>query len=96
MEEVLGYAILLSPALLLPALLVRRWSLRRTLAYLGLMTGVLTGVYSAIDWGGPGDQRMTQGIVILYGIAVSGAALAIAGLMFIINPPRPVDEADRG
>ena len=96
MEDVLGYAILLSPLLLLAALLLRRWSVRRSFAYLGLLTGALLALYGGIDWGGSPDERMTRGFVLMYGIAIAGASLAIGALMFILNPPRPADEADRG
>lgn len=96
MEEAIGFAILFSPVLLIPALLQRRWSRRRAIACLGLLTGTLTAVYAAIDWGGTVDERITRGVATIYGMAVSGAALAFAGLMFILNPPRPSHEADRG
>ena len=96
MEDVLGYAILLSPVLLVPVLLQRRWSKRRAIAWLGLVSGALTALYAWIDWGGFVDDQITRGVVTMYGMAVSGIALATSGLMFMINPPRPANEADRG
>jgi len=96
MDDVLGYAILLSPVLLLPALFQRRWSRRRAISYLGMLTGALTALYAWIDWGGSADERMTRGFATIYGIAVSAAALAIGALSFMMNPPKPADEADRG
>lgn len=95
-RDALGYAILLSPLLLVVALLLRRWSKRRAFAYLGLLTGALCALYGWIDWGGSPDDRMTQGFVLMYGMAVSGVALAIGALMFMLNPPRPAGEADGG
>ena len=109
MEEALGYAILASPLLLLPGLLQRRWSKRRAIACFGLFAGALTALYASIDWGGSPDERITQGVVTLYGMTVSGVALAAAALMsahavainyaalmFMMNPPKPADDADRG
>jgi hypothetical protein len=59
MENVLRYAILLSPALLVPALLAQRWSLRRTLAYLGLATVLRPGRRAAAA----GDRLRGIGLV---------------------------------
>ena len=95
MEDALAYAILFSPVVLIAALL-RRWSKRRAFALLAVVAGTLTALFNGIDWGGSPEDRMTHGFVVLYGIAVTGMALVTAALMFIMNPPQPADEADRG
>ena len=95
MADVLGYAVLFSPVVLVAALL-RRWGKRRAFALLAVVSGALTALYNGIDLGGSPDDRITQGFVVLYGMAVTGVALATATLMFIMNPPQPSNEADRG
>jgi len=95
MELAFEYAILASTLLLVVAAVQWKWSRRRALALGGLLTGVLTAVYSSIDWGGPGDAAMGRGLLVMYGTAASILALVTAGLMFIFNPPKPADDAER-
>ena len=95
MELAFEYAILASSLLLVAAAVQWKWSRRRALALGGLLTGALTAVYSSIEWGGPGDAKLGQGLLVLYGTAAAALALIASGLMFIFNPPKPADDAER-
>ena len=95
MELAFEYAILASPLLLVAAVVQWKWSRRSALAILGLAIGLLTAVFSSIDWGGPGDASMGRGLLVIYGTIGAGLALIASGLMFILNPPKPADNAER-
>ncbi len=95
MELAFEYAILASTLLLVAAAVQWKWSRRRALALGGLLTGVLTAVYSSIDWGGPGEANIGRGLLVIYGTIAASLALMAAGLMFIFKPPKPAHDAER-
>ena len=94
MEPLFEYAILSGPLLLLIALLQRKWSRRRAVLLVAVVIGSLTALHGSIDWGGGVDANITRGVVTIYGMVVSGAAFLTSMLMFMINPPKPADDAD--
>ena len=95
MELAFEYAIMAASLLVLAGLVQWKWSRRRALAVTGALTGALTFISASIEWGGPGAAAVGRGMLVIYGTIVAALALLVSGLMFIINPPRPADDAER-
>lgn len=83
MNALFENALFLSPLLVVPALIQRKWSRTLAIFAVAILIGVLTTIVAYLPLDGPGDAAMGRGLIVIYGMAATFVLTIGAGAAFM-------------